>query len=256
MANNRVIKMHYELKDGKTGEILESNLNSDPIAFLSGKDQIIQKLEDEILNLQAGESKTVRISPGDGVGEYREDAVQILPKEQFAGIDLVVGMELFGQAEDGATTRVSVKAIGEQDVTIDFNHPFAGKELEFNIKIVENREATADEILTGQPEGADIIITRGTSAAADTDTITQRITSVAEVMGMQTVMNAAGVTITEKITNAAAGTTKNIRIFYEICFYLPRTGLPKRRHGQGVLRKLRLCARAFGWGFRLYGHRF
>ena len=154
MANNRVIKMHYELKDGKTGEILESNLNSDPIAFLSGKDQIIQKLEDEILNLQAGESKTVRISPSDGVGEYREDAVQILPKEQFAGIDLVVGMELFGQAEDGATTRVSVKAIGEQDVTIDFNHPFAGKELEFNIKIVENREATADEILTGQPEGA------------------------------------------------------------------------------------------------------
>ena len=154
MANNRVIKMHYELKDGKTGEILESNLNSDPIAFLSGKDQIIQKLEDEILNLQAGESKTVCISPSDGVGEYKEDAVQILPKEQFAGIDLVVGMELFGQAEDGATTRVSVKAIGEQDVTIDFNHPFAGKELEFNVKIVENREATADEILTGQPEGA------------------------------------------------------------------------------------------------------
>ena len=154
MANNRVIKMHYELKDGKTGEILESNLNSDPIAFLSGKDQIIQKLEDEILHLQAGESKTVLISPSDGVGEYKEDAVQILPKEQFAGIDLVVGMELFGQAEDGATTRVSVKAIGEQDVTIDFNHPFAGKELEFNVKIVENREATADEILTGQPEGA------------------------------------------------------------------------------------------------------
>ena len=122
MANNRVIKMHYELKDGKTGEILESNLNSDPIAFLSGKDQIIQKLEDEILNLQAGESKTVRISPSDGVGEYKQDAVQILPKEQFAGIDLVVGMELFGQAEDGATTRVSVKAVGEQDVTIDFNH--------------------------------------------------------------------------------------------------------------------------------------
>ena len=154
MANNRVIKMHYELKDGKTGEILESNLNSDPIAFLSGKDQIIQKLEDEILNLQAGESKTVLISPSDGVGEYKQDAVQILPKEQFAGIDLAVGMELFGQAEDGATTRVSVKAIGEQDVTIDFNHPYAGKELEFNVKIVENREATADEILIGQPEGA------------------------------------------------------------------------------------------------------
>ena len=154
MADNRVIKMYYELKDAKSGEILESNFNSDPIAFLSGKDQIIQKLEDEVLSLNEGESKTVRISPSDGVGEYRQDAVQVLPKEQFAGIDLAVGMELFGQAEDGATTRVSVKAIGEQDVTIDFNHPYAGKELEFNVKIVENREATADEILTGRPEGA------------------------------------------------------------------------------------------------------
>ena len=154
MADNRVIKMYYELKDAKSGEILESNFNSDPIAFLSGRDQIIQKLEDEVLSLNEGESKTVRISPSDGVGEYKQDAVQILPKEQFAGIDLMVGMELFGQAEDGATTRVSVKAIGEQDVTIDFNHPYAGKELEFNVKIVENREATADEILTGQPEGA------------------------------------------------------------------------------------------------------
>jgi len=154
MADNRVIKMYYELKDAKSGEILESNFNSDPIAFLSGKDQIIQKLEDEVLSLNEGESKTVHISPSDGVGEYKQDAVQILPKEQFAGIDLTVGMELFGQAEDGATTRVSVKAIGEQDVTIDFNHPYAGKELEFNVKIVENREATADEILTGRPEGA------------------------------------------------------------------------------------------------------
>ena len=154
MADNRVIKMYYELKDAKSGEILESNFNSDPIAFLSGRDQIIQKLEDEVLSLNEGESKMVRISPSDGVGEYKQDAVQILPKEQFAGIDLTVGMELFGQAEDGATTRVSVKAIGEQDVTIDFNHPYAGKELEFNVKIVENREATADEILTGRPEGA------------------------------------------------------------------------------------------------------
>ena len=154
MADNRVIKMYYELKDAKSGEILESNFNSDPIAFLSGKDQIIQKLEDEVLSLNEGESKMVRISPSDGVGEYKQDAVQILPKEQFAGIDLIVGMELFGQAEDGATARVSVKAISEQDVTIDFNHPYAGKELEFNVKIVENREATADEILTGRPEGA------------------------------------------------------------------------------------------------------
>ncbi len=154
MANNRVIKMHYELKDGKTGEILESNLNSDPIAFLSGKDQIIQKLEDEILNLQAGESKTVLISPSDGVGEYKQDAVQILPKEQFAGIDLAVGMELFGQGEHGESVRVIVKSIGDDDVTVDFNHPYAGKDLEFKVQIFDKRDATEDEIATGMVGGA------------------------------------------------------------------------------------------------------
>ena len=153
MAQNRVIKMYYELKDANSGEILESNFSANPIAFITGKEQIIQKLEDEVLSLAEGESKIVRISPSDGVGEYNENAIQILPKEEFAGIDLVVGMELFGQAEDGATTRVIVKAIGEEDVTIDFNHPFAGKELEFNVKVVENREPSEDELMTGVPEG-------------------------------------------------------------------------------------------------------
>ena len=153
MAQNRVIKMYYELKDANSGEILESNFNANPIAFITGKEQIIQKLEDEVLQMSEGESKIVRISPSDGVGEYNENAIQILPKEEFAGIDLVVGMELFGQAEDGATTRVIVKAIGEEDVTIDFNHPFAGKELEFNVKVVENREPSEDELMTGVPEG-------------------------------------------------------------------------------------------------------
>ena len=153
MAQNRVIKMYYELKDAKNGEILESNFNANPIAFLSGKNQILQKLEDEVLNLGEGESKIIKILPQDGVGEYDENAVQTLPKEQFAGIDLQIGMELFGEGEDGSVARVIVKEITDESVSVDFNHPYAGKELEFNVKIVENREATEDEILMGAPEG-------------------------------------------------------------------------------------------------------
>lgn len=153
MAQNRVIKMYYELKDAKNGEILESNFNANPIAFLSGKNQILQKLEDEVLNLGEGESKIIKILPQDGVGEYDENAVQTLPKEQFAGIDLQIGMELFGEGEDGSVARVIVKEITDETVSVDFNHPYAGKELEFNVKIVGNREATEDEILMGAPEG-------------------------------------------------------------------------------------------------------
>lgn len=153
MANNRVISMFYELKDANSGEFLESNFKADQISFLTGKDQILSKLEDEIINLAEGAEKIVRISAKEGVGEYDESAVQVLPKEQFAGIDLKEGMELFGESEDGQTVRVSVKSIGEDDVTIDYNHPFAGRDLEFRVKIMENREATADEIAMGVPEG-------------------------------------------------------------------------------------------------------
>ena len=146
---SKVIKMFYELKDANTGELLESNLGGQEIAFVSGKNQVLDALESGVLKLAVGEKATIKIPASQGVGEYDERALQILPKEQFAGINLSVGMELFGEGEDGSTVRVSVKCIGENDVTVDFNHPYAGKDLEFNVQITEYRDADADEELTG-----------------------------------------------------------------------------------------------------------
>lgn len=146
---SKVIKMFYELKDAKTGELLESNIDSQEIAFVSGKNQVLEALEAGVLNLKAGESTVVTILAANGVGEYDESALQVLPKEQFAGIELNVGMELFGEGEDGSTVRVTVKNISDNEVTVDFNHPYAGKDLEFNVKVTENRDADADEEATG-----------------------------------------------------------------------------------------------------------
>lgn len=153
MANNRAISMFYELKDAKNGEILESNFNQKKFSFVSGLGLLIQKLEDEIIDLKPGEEKTIIVTPADGVGEYQQEGLQSVPKEEFAGIDLVVGMELFGESEDGKTSRVIVKDIGDEEVMVDFNHPYAGKTLEFKVKMLENREATQDEILRGDVEG-------------------------------------------------------------------------------------------------------
>lgn len=146
---SKVIKMFYELKDANSGELLESNIGGQEIAFVSGKNQVLEALESGVLNLEVGQKATIKIPANQGVGEYDENALQVLPKEQFAGIDLNIGMELFGEGEDGSTVRVTVKAIGENDVTVDFNHPYAGKDLEFNVQITENRDADADEELTG-----------------------------------------------------------------------------------------------------------
>lgn len=143
---HKAITIKYELKDSQSGEILESNLEGEAISFVSGFEQILQKLEDEVISMQTGDEKVVKFDAKDGFGEYDDDKIQVLPKEQFAGIELEIGMELIGENEGGETVKVIVKDIADENVTIDFNHPYSGKNLEFKIKMIENREATDDEI--------------------------------------------------------------------------------------------------------------
>nr|WP_230056720.1 peptidylprolyl isomerase [Campylobacter suis] len=142
--------MFYELRDANNGEILESNMQGGrQISFLTGRGHVIEKLEEEVLALKEGDRKEIRIPAAQACGEYDNSAVQSLPKEQFAGIELKEGMELFGQNEDGSSVRVIVKAVGAEEVMVDFNHPYAGKDLLFNVEILEMREPTEDEKATG-----------------------------------------------------------------------------------------------------------
>lgn len=154
IEKNSVVSMFYELKDANTNEVLESNLYAQPISFIVGKGQILEALEKEVMKLESPSNADVLIKKDKGLGEYDVNAIQTLPKEQFAGIDLKIGMELFGEGENGETVRVSVKEIGENDVTIDYNHPYAGRDLLFSLNIVDARAASEDEILTGIVAGS------------------------------------------------------------------------------------------------------
>ncbi|TKX33788.1 FKBP-type peptidyl-prolyl cis-trans isomerase [Campylobacter taeniopygiae] len=149
IEKNNVVSMFYELKDANTQEVLESNLYAQPISFIVGKGQILESLEEEIMKLDCPSNSDVLIKKEKGLGEYDANAIQTLPKEQFAGIDLKIGMELFGEGENGETVRVSVKEINENDVVVDYNHPYAGRDLLFSLNIVDVRPASEDEILTG-----------------------------------------------------------------------------------------------------------
>lgn len=79
--------------------------------------------------------------------------MQDVPKEQFADIELSVGMALYGTGEHGETTQVTVKEINDSTVTIDFNHPMAGKKLMFSVLVVSVRDATANELSTATVGG-------------------------------------------------------------------------------------------------------
>ncbi len=149
IQDNQVVSIHYELKSVDNGEILDSNLQGAPLSFIVGKGQIIPGLEEKIKGLKAGDSANIEVAAADAYGVYDENAVQTLPKEQFAGLELNVGMTLYGQGEHGETVQVIVKSFNDENVEIDFNHPLAGQDLLFAITVAEVRDATADELANG-----------------------------------------------------------------------------------------------------------
>lgn len=146
---SKVIGIEYTLKDANTGEQLDTNVGQAPLEFIAGKGQIIPGLESKLVDMEANETADVMVEPKDGYGEYNEEAVQLLPKEQFAGIELTEGMSLYGTGENGETVQVVVKSFTENEVTIDYNHPMAGKTLMFSVVITSARAATEEELQTG-----------------------------------------------------------------------------------------------------------
>ena len=149
IEENQIVSIEYEVKDGD--KVVDSNVGGAPLVFMFGKGQIIPGLENGLANMQIGEKADILVQPADAYGEYNADATQEVPADQFAGIELALGMTLYGQGEDGGTVQVTVKEIGADTVTIDFNHPLAGKELLFAVTLNNVREATAEEAMTGIP---------------------------------------------------------------------------------------------------------
>ncbi|MDD2357899.1 MAG: peptidylprolyl isomerase [Thiovulaceae bacterium] len=146
---NQIVSIEYEVRDGDT--VVDSNIGGAPLVFMFGKGQIIPGLENGIKNMAIGEKGDVHVKAEDAYGVYNEEAVEELPREQFAGIELEMGMSLYGQGEDGSTVQVIVKEIGEDTVVIDFNHPLAGKALMFTVAINNIRDASAEEVMSGVP---------------------------------------------------------------------------------------------------------
>jgi len=153
MAINKdqIVSILYEVKDTTTNEIVDSNMNSTPLTFMMGRGQIIIGLENALSDMSMNESKDVLVKANEAYGEYDSNATQTLPREQFAGIELEKGMTLYGQDENGGTVAVTVKDFNDDEVTIDFNHPLAGKDLLFSVHVTMVRNATDEELLTGQP---------------------------------------------------------------------------------------------------------
>jgi len=153
-SENCVVEIEYEVKEAGTTDIVDSNKGGDALGFIIGKGQIIPGLENALVGMAKGESGDINVAAADAYGDINPEAMQTLPKEQFEGVDLIEGMTLYGQGEQGETVQVIVTSFDDKEVKVDFNHPLAGKDLMFSVTVLSAREATADEITSGVVGGA------------------------------------------------------------------------------------------------------
>ncbi|WP_028972525.1 FKBP-type peptidyl-prolyl cis-trans isomerase [Spirochaeta cellobiosiphila] len=152
IADKAVAYLEFELKS-ETGEVLDSSSDHGPIAYIHGMGNLVPGLEKALEDKSAGDKIDIKLEPKEGYGIYNEELVQDVPKDYLKEIpDLAVGMELEGETEEGIQI-VYVKEIGEDTITIDGNHPLAGKTLEFHVEVVSVREATSEEIEHGHVHG-------------------------------------------------------------------------------------------------------
>ena len=152
IAQNRVVVMHYTLKDEK-GETIDSSQGHEPLAYIQGIGNIIPGLEDALEGKSQGDKLEVTISPEDGYGERQENMVQKVSKSGFQGDEeLVVGMQVQVETQNGPAIAMVSEIMGE-DVTLDMNHPLAGVTLNFDVEVVDVREATDEELDHGHVHG-------------------------------------------------------------------------------------------------------
>ena len=153
IKQNSVVTMHYELKDAQ-GETLDSSEGQDPLTYLHGAGNIIIGLEEQLAGKATGDNVSAVVSPDKGYGEPVDALIQVVPKEAFgAEVDSIeVGMRFQAETEQGPVP-VVVTAVDDANVTVDGNHPLAGKELHFNVTISDVRDASQEEIDHGHVHG-------------------------------------------------------------------------------------------------------
>ncbi len=152
ITTGRQVTFNYTLTDD-TGQVIDSSDGGQPFAYVHGRSEIVPGLEQQMEGLKAGDRRKLTVPPEQGYGVVNEEAIMEVPRDRLPAEGVEVGSRLQGTAANGQPVFPVVKAIGEEMVTLDFNHPLAGRTLHFDVEIltVEEAAATGGE---GEADGA------------------------------------------------------------------------------------------------------
>ena len=131
------VKVHYTAKLND-GMVFGSSVDREPLQLTIGKGQVIPGVEQAVVGMNPGESKTFKIPPEQAYGLYREEMVVEVGRNQLpSDLELEVGKQLKMRQQDGQKTVVTVVDVSDSSVKLDANHPLAGEELTFDLQLVE-----------------------------------------------------------------------------------------------------------------------
>ncbi|MDX1654605.1 MAG: peptidylprolyl isomerase [Candidatus Competibacteraceae bacterium] len=152
-SNGKVVTLHYTLTDDAGNTLDSSRARNEPFSYLHGHGNIVSGLEKALEGTEAGHNSQVAVTPEEGYGERVDQAVFEVPRDQFPpGEDIRVGMRVHGEGPKGVVA-FTVTDVSDQGVMLDGNHPLAGQNLNFDVEVLDVREATEEELSHGHVHG-------------------------------------------------------------------------------------------------------
>lgn len=152
IAENAVVTLEFKVYDNDTNELLEDTKEVGPFFYIHGIGAFVPKVEEELEGKEKGFKTVMTLTPEEGYGEYDEELVEEMDKADFEEFDdIYEGLEFIADMDDGSEQQYVITSIDDDVVTADGNHPFAGKNIRFEVEVTGVREASEVELEHGHP---------------------------------------------------------------------------------------------------------
>ncbi len=135
-----IVSIEFTLTD-ESGKVLDSSAGKEPLTYIQGAGQIVHGLEKELNGLKVGDQKKVQVKPEEGYGLPDPKAFQEIPREKIPADAQKVGAMLMTKSPQGQAIALRVSEVKDKTVVVDFNHPLAGKTLNFDVKVTDIKAA-------------------------------------------------------------------------------------------------------------------
>jgi FKBP-type peptidyl-prolyl cis-trans isomerase SlyD len=150
IAPDKVVTLVYVLSD-EEGRVIEERTVENPAIYLHGREQILFSLERALEGQTPGYATIVSVDPANAFGEYKDDLVMEMPRDNFPpGVVLKEGMKFNTIGPNGLPAVIRVIEVREDEIVVDGNHPLAGMSLTFDVRVLRVRDATERELETGE----------------------------------------------------------------------------------------------------------